>query len=238
MTWFRAVAGLILWFAVAAGQSSWAGSGALQPQSQTETDPSIEPSVVSFDFEHDGLAVPHWSIEIGRDGLGRYRDLSVANDASAVQQPLRVGVATYHRLAAGFGKVRAGNCETRIKHLANTGTKKISYRGPGDTWVSCTFNYSDDKGLMDAAAAFQAIANTLQEGQQLEHLHRYDRLGLDAEMDGFVKEVSDGDAIELGNIAPVLQAIVEDERVIERVRRKSARLLQNAGAQPDSQQAP
>jgi hypothetical protein len=81
---------------------------------------------------------------------------------------------------------------------------------------------------MDTAAAFQAIAETMQIGATLQHLHRFDRLGLDAEMDTLAAEAKEGNAIEMQNIAPTLQSIVDDERVIERVRRKAARLLQPA----------
>ena len=79
-------------------------------------------------------------------------------------------------------------------------------------------------------ATFQAIAETMQRGERLQHDLRYDRLGLDAEMESLVAAKESGSAIEIGNIAPVLQALVEDDHVIDRVRRRAARLLQDAGA--------
>jgi len=140
-----------------------------------------------------------------------------------------VSAATLERLRAGYTAVAGGSCETRLKGIAKTGAKHIAYMLSGsDAWSSCTFNYSDDKALMDTAAAFQAIAETIQTGATLQHLHRFDRLGLDAEMDALAVEAKEGHAIEMQNIAPTLQSIVDDERVIERVRRKAARLLQPA----------
>jgi hypothetical protein len=106
--------------------------------------------------------------------------------------------------------------------------------GGSDAWSACTFNYSDDKALMDAVAGFQAIAATMQTGARLQHAHRYDRLALDADMDSLGEAVKNGTAIELENIAPVLQSIVDDERVIDRARRKAARLLQDAPAAASS----
>ena len=44
----------------------------------------------------------------------------------------------------------------------------------------------------------------------MEHLHRYDRLGLDAELESFTREVADGHAIELQTIAPALRSIAQD----------------------------
>jgi hypothetical protein len=190
-----------------------------------------QPGVVNFNFEHRGLDPPHWAIEVYEDGSGRYDDLSKQERASAeTRRLIHVGAATRHRLDGGFEKVSTGDCETHSKNLANTGTKTIAYRWKtGDIWVSCTFNYSDDKNLADASDAFQAIAETMQFGDRLLHAHRFDRLSLDAEIDSLTAELKDGRSIEIQNIAPTLQAIVDDERVMERARRKTARLLQDAG---------
>jgi hypothetical protein len=215
--------GLGLWLAASAAQNGAKPAEIASPVMRT--------AVASFDFERQGLPVSHWVIEIDQDGTGRYEELSRQEGMSATIRPIRVGASTRRRLDAGLEKVSAGNCETNLKHIAKTGTKKIAYHR-GDAWVSCTFDYSDDRGLMDAVSAFQAIAQTLQFGEQLEHSLRFDRLGLDAEMDEVAKETGEGEAIEVENIAPVLQSIVEDDRVMERVRRKAARLLQDAGVAP------
>lgn len=194
-----------------------------------DTTAATQPVAVNFDFEMQGLPVPHWSIEIEPNGEGRYRDLSSPNGGTAeTKRSIRVGAATRRRLDGGFEKVGSGNCEKNVKNVANTGTKTIAYRNAAGAWVSCTFIYTEDKGLEAAATAFQAIAQTLQEGDRLEHSHRFDRLGLDAEMDELTQEIAQGEAIEIGNISPVLQSIADDERVMERVRRKAARLLEGA----------
>jgi hypothetical protein len=182
----------------------------------------------SFEFDWPDSPVPHWSIEIAADGKGRYDLLSEgARPSATTMQPIVVTPATVSRLRGGYHAVERGSCETRSKGLAKTGAKHIAYTSGGsDAWSSCTFNYSDDKALMDSVAAFQAIAETMQFGVTLEHQHRYDRLGLDATIDNLAAEAKDDRAIEMQNIAPVLQSIVEDDRVIERARRKAARLLQ------------
>ncbi len=194
--------------------------------------------VVSFEFDWPDAPVPHWSIEIGEDGKGRYDQLAEGARPSAdTKQAIAVSTATLERLRAGYAAVASGSCESKLRGLAKTGAKHIAYTLSGsDAWSSCTFNYSDDKALMDAAAAFQAIAETLQIGITLQHLHRFDRLGLDAEMDALTVEAKEGHAIEMQNITPTLQSIVEDERVIERVRRKAARLIQPAEPVPTSAQ--
>jgi hypothetical protein len=143
--------------------------------------------------------------------------------------PLTVGQETLQRVRLGEHAAKSGKCETKAKKIAQTGEKTIRFEELGKV-AECTFNYSDDQGLMDAIAAFQALAETMQRGERLQHDLRYDRLGLDAEMESLVEAKQSGSAIEIGNLTPILQALIEDDHVIDRVRRRAARLLQDAGS--------
>lgn len=171
-------------------------------------------------------AMPAWTVRLQADGAGTYSETG-PSDPKPV--PLTVSAATLDRLRLGEHAAKSGKCETRAKNIAQTGEKTIRYVD-GDRTAECTFNYSDDAGLMGALATFEAIAQTMQHGERLQHDLRYDRLGLDSDMDALVAAKQNGSAIEIGNIAPVLQALVQDDHVIDRVRRKAARLLQDSGA--------
>jgi hypothetical protein len=137
--------------------------------------------------------------------------------------------STVQRLLYAYSAVAAdvaqGKCESRVKGIASTGKKLLTYYRDGHSF-GCTFNYSDDPSLNGVARAFMAIVETLQSGERLEHDLRFDRLGLDAEIDALVAENTDGRAIEITSIAKTLQAIIDDDRVMERVKLKAARLLQ------------
>jgi hypothetical protein len=200
------------------------------PVSDVET---VAGHAVSMDFVRAGLTVPHWSIAIHEDGSGRYEEIDgadkTANTSESVRQSIRVSHATLQRLGAGFDAVSAKRCETKAKHVANTGQKTIVYKTGPEASVNCTFNYSDDEKLQDAANAFLAIAATMQMGAQLAKLHRYDRLGLDAQIQYLDEETKAGRASDVQNIAAVLKSIAEDDRVIDRVRRMAARMLTDAG---------
>jgi hypothetical protein len=214
----------------------WLGMALILFLQQPAGSPPANAGASSFTFDWPAAEVPHWSIEIREDRSGRYDRLQDGEKPTPeTKQPIHVSAATEERLRGGYKTVAAGNCETKAKHLAQTGAKHIAYTMAGsDAWSSCTFNYSDDKGLMDAVAAFQAIAETILTGEKLQHSRRYDRLGLDAQLESLADEVKAGRAIELQNIAPVLQSIVDDERVIDRARRNAARLLQDAATEPSS----
>lgn len=205
---------------------------AVHPQVAPAPQPPAAGELSSFEFDWPQAPVPHWSIVIAADGKGRYDLLADgARPSPSTMQSITVTPATLVRLRAGLSAVERGDCETHSKGLAKTGVKHIAYTvGGADAWSSCTFNFSDDKALMGATAAFQAIAETMQFAVTLQHQHRYDRLSLDATIENLTDEFKDGRAIELQNIAPVLHSIIDDDRVIERARRKAARLLQSEDA--------
>jgi hypothetical protein len=57
-------------------------------------------------------------------------------------------------------------------------------------------------------------------------------LGLYSEIDVLNREINDKRALEVGNIAPALQAIIADEDLMQKVRERAAKLLAEAGEQP------
>jgi hypothetical protein len=194
---------------------------------------------VSFKFDRVGLPVPHFTLRIHENGTGTYQ----ADQAEIAATPTSMrGQAAQHvdrpiNLTSGtvakiFKDARELNhfkveCASKAKNIADTGTKTLTYAG-SDGSGSCVYNYSENKTVQSLTDIFLGIAFTLDEGRKLEFLHRYDRLGLDAEIISFGDEVKEGRAIELGTISPALAAVADDTAVIQRVRLKAAKMLELA----------
>ena len=194
--------------------------------------------VMTFTFDWPAQRPAHYEITVRADGMGLYRGgpPAGAEAPSAAQdgKPLLLSQRAIARLQAAATVLSAGRgCETSQKKLAQTGTKTLRLEQAGSV-QTCTYNYSDDKRIQDATATFQGIAMTMEEAPRLEHLHRFDRLGLDAELAVFMQSVRDGRAIEVGNIAPTLRSLAADNDLMERVRVRAADLLQRAGGAPTS----
>ncbi len=213
-----------------AGQPS---SGSSDPPIQTQPE-------VSFQFDRPGLAVPRFTLRVQEDGTGSYQADEVAGSSSNAS--MRVEATEKHvdralTLTPGtvkkiFTAARALDhfnveCASKAKNIADTGKKTLSYVG-ADGRGSCVYNYSENKNVQILTDTFLAIAFTLDEGRKLEFLHRYDRLGLDAETITLVEEVDAGHAIELETISPTLTAIAGDTAVMQRVRLRAAKLLEQA----------
>jgi len=177
----------------------------------------------TFHFERPELKPPSWSIQLSAEGTGTYIT------APETTTNIKISPETWRRLTTPLDTVKSTHCETKVKNIAKTGAKRITYKLADGTQAECEFNYSDADSLNEAAGTFQSIATTLQYGEELRHTLRYDRLGLDAEIDSLLEEAKSGRAIEIQNIAPILKSIQDDERVMERVRRKAARALLDAG---------
>lgn len=191
------------------------------PSSRTE---------MSFDFVWPAQVVPQYRITVADDGSGTYLAHGAPGTAAPGSQPITVSGASRSRIFAA-GEVLTGSqrCESKIKNLAQTGQKTLSMRS-GIKVAECTFNYSEDKRVQEAVTVFQAIALTMEEGPKLQRLHRFDRLGLDAELAVLEKSVGEGRALEIENIAPVLRSLAEDVAVMQRVRLRASKLLEGADA--------
>jgi hypothetical protein len=197
---------------------------------------------VSFQFDRTGLPVPRFTLRIRENGTGSYvaDQAEIAATATStrgqaaqhIDRPINLSKETVAKI---FKEARAANyfnieCASKAKNIADTGKKTLSYTG-ADGSGSCVYNYSENKTISSLTDTILAIAYTIDEGRRLEFLHRYDRLGLDAEMISFAEEVQAGRALELGTISPTLAAIADDTAVIQRVRLRAQKMLEQVAAE-------
>ena len=205
--------------------------------------PSATPrATIVFEYTRPGLSVPHFVLTLTEDGSGTYaaevapapvRGYPAAADAepTPVRRSLSVSAPA---VAAIFASARSLDlfhveCASPAKNIADSGAKKLTYTGPDGTG-SCAYNYSELKPVVAMTTQFLAIAATLDEGRALDFKHRFDRLGLDAEIASLARQSGEGQAVELLNIKPTLEAIASDHALLERVRLAAAKLLERAGA--------
>jgi hypothetical protein len=111
--------------------------------------------------------------------------------------------------------------------VAFQGWKRLTYRGP-EGQGSCEFNYSKDKQIEEMGESLVAVAETIVEGSRLDWLLRYDRLGLDREMQYVEEAAKDGRMQELETIRGILERLADDEDVLARVRKRARALLARA----------
>ena len=199
---------------------------------------TVGAQTLTFKLDRPGTPPTQYILRIQEtSGRGTYhvdnsRSAGTMVGATAPEEAMVVvGPATLKKLLAAIPLVESGRCETHMKKIAQTGTKILSYERDGKI-SECTYNFSDDDRVNTATSQFEAIGETMQYGDRLASKLRFDRLGLDTELDNLQNALAEGRAVDVGNIAPILQVIENDDRVMERVRRKVARVLVNAGTSP------
>jgi hypothetical protein len=198
-------------------------------------------ATVTFQFDRNGLPVPRYTLVIHEDGSGTYHAEEVERRSadSAVQQvtakqvdrPMTLSSETTAKIFQTARSLNLFNmfCGTKVKNIADTGKKTLSYASSEGSGT-CTYNYSDDKNVTMLTDLFYGIAYTMDVGRRLDFERRFDRLGLDAELISLEKAVESKDAIELGNIAQTLRTIAGDGDVMQRVRVRAGKLLDQSGS--------
>jgi hypothetical protein len=198
------------------------------------------PAQIRFTYENSKLQPPKYLVTVNEDGTGHYRSEGagpVSNDpenipAEPQDRPIHISQAVRATMfaTARKNKLFAMACDDGAKNIAFQGTKTLQYEGP-EGQGSCTYNWSKSSQIDKLTDQFQAIAATLDEGGKLQRQYEHGRLSLDAELELLDQMVRDGRAIEVENIAPILQTLAGDEAVLQRVQRRARALL--AGAKDD-----
>ncbi|HVU47702.1 MAG TPA: hypothetical protein VHD85_16345 [Terracidiphilus sp.] len=189
--------------------------------------------MITMDFTNPELSPSHWVLTLHPNGSGHFQSEMGKPPAGGLQQIDTPDVNRDVQLSPQFAakvfeiaerhKWFNEECESRLK-VAFQGWKKLSYSGPGGSG-SCTFNYSKDKEIEGLGENIGAVAETILEGERLEVLLSHDRLGLDREMEYLVDAAHNGRAQQICAIRDILTRLVQDDEVMERVRKRAKMLL-------------
>ncbi len=203
---------------------------------------------VSYHQDRLGLLVPHYTIAVRENGRATYHaelapitpaggrpQTGDAADVPAPPPPVdREIIISPETTAKIFELARATDrfhveCASKAKNIADTGSKTLKYAGP-DGQGQCIYNYTEIKPIATLTDIFQTTALTIEMGRKLDFKRRFDRLGLDAEMITLGNLLEAHQASEVGTIAPTLRAIAGDTELLQRVRLRAAKMLEQADA--------
>lgn len=187
----------------------------------TVEDPQILPQVYTLDIYEDGSGTY----------TATYTDPVSRKLSQQVKQPIHIHGPLVSRLFQTARKDHffASKCADKHRNVAFTGKKTLAYAGP-DGSGSCTFNYSRERNLNQITSDLVAVGYMLKVGKRLQQEHRYDRLSLENELEGLQEAVRDGRALEPENIATELEAIADDNAVMNLARARARSLLERTVA--------
>jgi hypothetical protein len=191
---------------------------------------------IRFNYENPKLQPPKYFVTVEEDGSGHFRSEAggppgdnESMPAEAQDRPIHISKALRESMFAAARKSKFFNmsCDDGGKNIAFQGQKTLTYEG-SDGQGSCMYNWSKNAQIEKLTDQFEAVAATLEEGSRLTRQYEHGRLSLDTEMEALEQMVREGRAIEIQNIAPILEKLANDEAVLQRVQRRARALLQGA----------
>jgi hypothetical protein len=117
-----------------------------------------------------------------------------------------------------------GNFDFQKHAIAQNGRKTLTYEGP-DHRGSTTYNWSENTAIQELTSIFQGISETIEAGRRLDFDRRFDKLGLDADLENMEKEAKEGHLYELQVIAPILQSLANDRTVLHVAQTRAQHIL-------------
>jgi hypothetical protein len=207
--------------------SVFAAPSRLLPQA---TIPAANPAVITFTLDFPKSNPEHYSISVDANGHASYESTGkVAEDSDEESYRTEFIMSAENRQrifdcakqAHYFdGKIDSGN-----GNLAFTGAKLLSYQD-GQRSYTARYNYPKLEAVRQLTTLFQNMAATLEFGRRLAYYHRYQKLALDEALKRMEIEAKNNGLIEIGSVAPILHAIVDDPSVINVVRARAQELIQ------------
>jgi hypothetical protein len=190
---------------------------------------------IRFTYENPKLQPPKYVLTVSEDGNGHFKSEGggptdgQSMSSEPQDRPIHISKTLRESMfaTARKNKLFAVNCDDGGKNIAFQGNKTLEYEGP-EGKGSCMYNWSKNAQIDKLTDQFEAIAATLDEGDKLQRQYEHGRLSLDPEIQVLEQMVHDGRAIEIENIAPILQSLAGDEAVLQRVQRRARALLQGA----------
>ena len=226
-----------------AAQQTLSGNGNdLVPDQSTQNSASS----VAFTLNWPSAEPQHYTVRVTSDGHAEYTSqASAPNDAIPTSDPANtasnsgseepfmtrftVSDATSQVIFSLARQANFFNGNFNYDHhrIADTGTKTLAYADSARHYQT-SYNWSENKAIDELTHIFEGIGSTIESGRRLEHLMRFDKLGLNQELSGMEQAAHTGQLRELQIIAPVLQQIASNSSYMNIARERARNLLQLA----------
>ena len=198
-----------------------------QDQPATSSAVTSRPAI-TFVLDWQGVEPPHYSLKVDESCNASYKSAtpraSTDEDATTIDFVMTSPNCQRIFQLAAQANYFHGDFDFHKHKIADTGRKTLTYSGPsGDS--STSYNWSENQAIEQLTEIFRSIGATLEDGQKLTYLLRFDKLGLEQQLKGMQETATSGQLRELQVIAPVLQRIASDSSVMEIARQRARTLL-------------
>jgi hypothetical protein len=197
---------------------------------QAAAPPGADRGSVRFDFVWgEGVPWRSYSIQVQADGKTHFEGTpnpSQGGDTDPVQQDFTMSEGNRQKIFDSARKLNyfQGDLDSHLKHIAQTGAKKLAYKS-AQVQGSSTYNYSQNPDVQQLTQLFLGLATTLDYGRKLAWNYRFDKLGMDQRLRE-LEELQAGHQVEeLSAIEPILRKIAADPSLMHISRQSAQHLL-------------
>lgn len=231
-----ALLGVVFCCVFAAAQQPKLDPNRKPPEPGTNAPPPVVPTV-TFTWDQPmppGAPTHHYSVAIQSTGRAAYESIGPilpdATPGDPYMEKFVVSPATVEKVFALAKQVDYfhGDFDFKKHRIANTGAKVLAYADPHQQ-SSTTYNWSENPVIQQLTSQFTGIVITQESARRLTYYRRYDKLGIEPELNWLNDQAKSGQALELQSIAPLLQEIANDTSVLHIARLQAEHLLKIAG---------
>jgi len=194
---------------------------------------------VTFDLVWEQATPQEFTIRTQADGLSSYlsrNPLKPVPEGEEKDPDYTIDFSMSAKDAAKIFKLAQeakyfnGDFEYRAHRIANTGKKTLTYAYADETrHFQTVYNHSENKAIQELTSLFQGISSTIEFGRKLQFKHKYDKLGLEAELKAMEDAADNHNLAEIQVVSATLKDIADDSSVMNIARQRARRLLAKAG---------
>jgi hypothetical protein len=209
--------------------SAVAWSQASQPADQSQSQSKDPVSTITYTLDWQQAQPAHYRVKVDSTGHAAYESLPKADaepddmykSEFVMSADLRQRIFALAEKANYFD----GSFDYTKRKIANTGQKTLEYSGSGNHFEA-KYNWSENPAIQELTEIFYGISNTMEYGNKLSFMKRFDKLGLPDQLQSMLELRSEGHLLELQTIAPLLQKIAEDASLMNLARQRARQLMQ------------
>jgi len=228
----------VLFMALAVAGLSLRTAG-LQPAGVQTADQQFHPRVptVTFDLVWEQATPQEFTVRTQADGPSTYlsrNPLKQLQPGEEKDPDYTLDFTMSAKDAARIFKLAQqakyfnGDFEYRAHRIANTGKKTLTYADETRHFQTI-YNHSENKAIQELTSLFQGISSTIEFGRKLQFKHKYDKLGLEAELKAMEEAAENHNLAEIQIVSATLKDIADDSSVLNIARQRARRLLAKAG---------
>lgn len=205
-------------------------SASARAQTDDKNQAKDPPSTITYTLDWQEAHPAHYRVKVDSTGHAAYESLPKADaepddmykSEFVMSAELRDRIFALAEKANHFD----GNFDFTKRKIAKTGTKTLEYAGSGKHFQTA-YNWSENPAIQELTEIFYGISNTMEFGNKLAFMKRFDKLGLPEQLQSMLELRSEGHLLEIQTITPLLQKIAEDGSLMNLARQRARQLIQS-----------